>query len=422
MAPIENGMTAYRTGSGMPRLPVVASLTALPLEVDSRAFRIACTLAEKGFRSIVVEGKASRNHFWSDLIEVCSLSGPEAEQRGAKPRGGALRSGRFGRGGELGLYAAFRARELWRYHSRQALIPRADLYYLHSFELYLAVADRGVPIVYDAHDFHRGIEPPERLPSFDRNCLRPYLNRLEDRLVNAATALVTVSGGVANLMEATFKRRPMVIRNCHDERLDRVIEPDLRARLRLTPADRLCVVVGNRKHGMALDLAVTALSMLPDNFHLAFVGRFYEADQHRLCRHSAVARLHLGHWVAPDEVVPFIRTADLGLVLYEDYSANYRAALPNGFFQVVAAGLPMVRAALPEIERTIGDRAIGIRLDRLDAATLARAILDCTAGAPRFRAETAILAAELSWEKEARRLRGLVEELVGGPVWSEGRM
>ncbi len=126
--------------------------------------------------------------------------------------------------------------------------------------------------------------------------------------------------------------------------------------------------------------------------------------------------------MAPDEVVPFIRTADLGLVLYEDYSANYRAALPNGFFQVVAAGLPVVRAALPEIERTIGDRAIGIRLDRLDAATLARAILDCTAGAPRFRADTAILAAELSWEKEARRLRGLVEELVGGPVWSEGRM
>ena len=52
--------------------------------------------------------------------------------------------------------------------------------------------------------------------------------------------------------------------------------------------------------------------------------------------------------------MPTIRTADLGLVLYEPYSENYRYALPNGFFQLVAAGLPIVRGQLQEIEAAIG--------------------------------------------------------------------
>ena len=38
----------------------------------------------------------------------------------------------------------------------------------------------GARIVYDAHDFYRGIEPAERQLSFDRNRMRPFLNRLED--------------------------------------------------------------------------------------------------------------------------------------------------------------------------------------------------------------------------------------------------
>ena len=64
-------------------------------------------------------------------------------------------------------------------------------------------------------------------------------------------------------------------------------------------------------------------------------------------------------------------------MIYEPYSANYRFALPNGFFQIVAAGLPLVRAALPEIEAAIGRQPVGVALERLDPPTLAAAILRC---------------------------------------------
>jgi glycosyltransferase involved in cell wall biosynthesis len=406
----------------------IVSLTPLPLEADSRTFRIASSLGEAGWRSIVIEGRTSRAQFWGNAVEVRSL-GPEAIRCGMtsprrRARDGAVamaRSGRLGSGGELALYLGFRGWEWWRHCWRpRGCIPTADVYYLHSFEFHRAVASiaarNGARIIYDAHDFYRGIQPPERQPTFDGNRVRPFFDALEARLVAAADATVTVSDGIAALMDRTFGRRPTVLRNYHDERLDQAVEVDLRKSLSLAATDRLCVVVGNRKPGMAVDTAVDGLAMLPTRFHLAFVGRGYEADNERLRRHPAASRVHFGGHVAPNQVVPFIRTADLGLVIYEPYSANYRHALPNGFFQVIAAGLPLVRAALPEIEAAIGRHPVGARLDRLDPPSLAAAIWRCAEDTAGLRTAVAALARELRWETESLRLNRLVEEVTDRPV------
>jgi len=396
------------------------SVTPLALEADSRTYRIARGLTELGFRSLVVEGTASRNRFWGDDIEVTS---PEtggaavpAPRAAAGHKGGmiaALRSGRGGTAGELVLYAGFRGRHWLRYerHAERRL-PAADLYYLHSFEFYRAVAAAArrhdAEVIYDAHDFYRGIEPAAARPSFDRHHMRPFLDAREDEALSGAHAVVTVSDGVAGLIERVSGRRPVVIRNCHDERLDRETRSDLRAALGLGPRDRLCVIVGNRKTGMAADAAIAALARLPEEYHLAFLGRGYEAVAEASMAANLNGRLHLGIVVAPDEVVPAIRSADIGLVLYEAYSENYRYALPNGFFQVVAAGLPLVRGYLPEIEQTIGDGVVGECLDALRPDEIAGAIRRCTEQAALLRRNVAELAATLRWETELGRLRSLI--------------
>jgi len=411
-----------------PARGTIVSLTPLPLEADSRTFRIASSLGEAGWRSIVIEGWASEARFWGNAVEVRSLGSQASRCATTLPRrrarGGAVamaRSGRLGGGGELALYLGFRGWEWWRHCWRpRGGIPPAELYYLHSFEFHRAIAPitarTGARIIYDAHDFYRGIDPPERQAAFDRNRLRPFWDALEARLVATADATVTVSDGIAALMQRTFGRRPTVLRNCHDERLDQAVESDLRTSLSLAPPDRLCVVVGNRKPGMAVDAVVDALAMLPTLFHLAFVGRGYEADRERLRRHPAASRVHFGRHVAPNQVVPFIRTADLGLVIYEPYSANYRHALPNGFFQVIAAGLPLVRGALPEIEAVIGRYPVGACLDRLDPPSLAAAILRCAEDTAGLRTAVLTLARELRWETESLRLNRLVDEVTHRPV------
>jgi glycosyltransferase involved in cell wall biosynthesis len=403
---------------------IAVSLTPVSLDGDSRAFRIAGSLADAGFRSVVVEGRASSDRFWGEAVEVRSIDGPSPISAAPSPPTaphrrvlGALRDGRLGSLGEQALYLGFRSYDWWRHcHRPERLLPEAELYYVHSFELYRAVAPiaarLGAAVIYDAHDFYRGIEPIERQRSFDRNHLRPFLDGLEDRAIAAADAIVTVSEGVAGLMERAFGRRATVIRNCHDERRDRPLVSPLRRVLGLSAEDRLCVVVGNCKPGMAVSAAADALALLPECFHLAFVGRGYEAMAAKLQDHTAASRLHFGHFAAPDAIVPALRSADIGLVIYEAYSENYRCALPNGFFQIVAAGLPIVRGYLPEIEAAIDDHPVGACLAHLDPPSLAQAILRCADDAGTLRVNAAALAREFRWETEATRLRNLIDSVV----------
>ena len=69
-------------------------------------------------------------------------------------------------------------------------------------------ARTGAHIVYDAHDFYRGIELPEQQRPFDQHWLRPFQDRLELRLVSTADAFVTVSDGVADAMASTLAAAP----------------------------------------------------------------------------------------------------------------------------------------------------------------------------------------------------------------------
>ena len=146
-----------------PDTPVAVSLTPLALEADSRTFRIAQALAELGYRSIVIEGKASARRFWDDAIEVRSLDPQPAPACAVSPGGGsnrggvvtALREGRGGVPGEALLYAGFRGHYWLRFgHKARRLLPPAALYYLHSFEFYDAVAPLsarcGARVIYDA--------------------------------------------------------------------------------------------------------------------------------------------------------------------------------------------------------------------------------------------------------------------------------
>ena len=401
--------------------PAVVSLTPLPLEADSRTFRIAHSLADFGLRSVVIEGRPSASRFWGPEIEVRSPRGARGSN-GVIPRPhrivSELRNGRLGQLGELALYAGFRAYDWWRHkHQIHRLLPTAQVYYLHSFELHRVVAPLaarfGAQVIYDAHDFYRRIEPTEQLRRFDRTLVRPFLNTIEDRLVAEADAVVTVSDAVAALMEAAFSRRPLVIRNCHDERLDRASGPDLRTALGLTTEHRLCVVVGNWKPGMAVALAADAIALLPEHFHLAFVGRGYAAQAERFGGHVAAKRLHFGHNMEPVSVVPFIRSADLALVLYEPYSENYRGALPNGFFQSIAAGLPLVRLPLDEIEAAIAGAAVGICLEGAEPKALANAILRSIEHQSMYHRNAAALAQQLSWKLESMKLRQLIGDLLG---------
>ena len=402
----------------------IVAVTPVPLDRDSRTLKQAHSLAAVGYRSLVVA--AGR------LIEVCAdgeipitqealLSAPSVTERRMDGLRRAnmpwlLHAGLFV--GWLGVYGI---RSILRPLRR---LPYADLYILHECSAYPAVALRArlarARFMYDAHDFYSAIEPEARQAIFDRRFVAPFIRMLERSAMRHAAAVITVSDGLARCLAQAYGRTAFVIRNAHDARLDRQQVPELRERFGLTGSELVLVTVGNAKRGQALEQAIAALARLPARVHWVFVGSGYETLL-PLARFEGVAsRVHLTGRLRPDEIVPTMRDADAAVVLYYAYSDNYRYALPNGFFQAMAAGLPQIVPPLPEIRHIALEYGFGMEANPLDPSSLEAAIgrlVDDPDLCASLAKAAGVAYSDLSWPVEEARFLNVVRSILDmGPT------
>jgi len=393
----------------------ILSLTPLPLDRDSRTLKIATSLARHGFASQVIENRASRVTDFPPGVKVISLGSDAVTDVKIATRTwvpGWLRER---------LHFLFFAVAYLFVRPVQGLLagPRPTLYYLHEYRLYPLVwlmrKFRPAPLIYDAHDDYLRVQSPDEMSRFWQKRFLPFLGWMEKTCVATADAVVTVSHGVAGLIGERYSISPHVIRNCHDQRNDTDPSETLRQKCGLGADDFLIAVVGNRKGGQAVDQAIEALRDAPANVHIAFVGRFYEKVESTAHKFGVAERVHAPGPAKPLEIVPFIRSADAAALLYYPHTDNNRFILPNGFFQSLAASLPLLYPDLPDLARVIGTNEIGEVFDPQDVASLADAIKRLAAE-PKTLARrgqaAALLGAETSWEHEEVKLFALVREVL----------
>ncbi|MBL4844268.1 MAG: hypothetical protein JKY65_01970 [Planctomycetes bacterium] len=413
---LEGARRLHRKGREVPRERVV-TVTPLAVERDSRTYKQAASLERFGFTSVLCEGQPSNFNGQELPFDLRIL------EAGPPLTPAPIRSAVHAVGAPARL-----VHHLWQFYSSYArnyfltplrTLPSAPLYYVHSPYYLPAILLKcqleGAQFVYDAHDFYSRIHQRESLTPTVRYFQQPFYDLLERLSVKYAAEVVTVSKGVADLQEAAFGRPFQLIRNVQDARLEASPPSELRDRLHLSAADFLLVVVGNAKQGQAVEPTLKALRRLPDHVHVAFLGGGHESRGPMVAAHGLSARVHLCGPVKPFEVVPHIRSADAGLVLYFDLSENYRNCLPNGFFQCVSAGLPILHPRLPEMERLAERYGFGVAIDPLDSESVEagiRALLKPGESRELLQAAANLAARELTWEHEEQVLEALISRVL----------
>jgi glycosyltransferase involved in cell wall biosynthesis len=431
---------------------VAVTLTPTAVARDSRTFKQATSMSRLGFASIVVEAIPSGFDRTTLPFEL-RHSGPASHTRASPPTSAPPPAerprSRFGIAGDVLWRIAGRLRQLprparvllrpaswwllnavWfatylvRYVRTYVLgplrtMPRASLYYLHAPYQFPAVYCvsrwHRVPFIYDAHDFYTRSHDLDANAHLWQRWVHAFEAWMERLSVRHALAVVTVSEGLAEEMNAAYHRRAVVIRNAHDARLESTPGQTLRERLGLGPDVFLVVITGQAKPGLALQQVCDALAELPPRVHIAFVGAGY--DRLLAGRRASIAdRLHFLPPVAPTEVVPFIRSADAALLPYFALTVNYENMLPNGLFSSLAAELPVLYPGLPEIVRLARRYEFGLQIDALDAKSMCAAIAALAADpalAARLRSGAQAAARDLNWEAEEQTLAALVDCVLG---------
>jgi glycosyltransferase involved in cell wall biosynthesis len=402
----------------------VVTITPVAVEKDSRTFKQSASFARWGLDAMVVEGIPSarlsgRGEPPPFRLESLSARWDRMASNGLVTSvGSAVHAlgapGRFARHVREWYAGYFAQRVLVPFLA----LPKASLYYVHAPEYFLAVRLRcllhGSEYIYDAHDFYGRIRNPEEVPFTDRVAVLPFLRWVERACARQAAAVITVSPALAAEMSRAFGVPVHTVRNVQDPRLEAPVRQGIREALGLASDDALLVTVGQAKQGQAVSALLEALATLPPNVHVAFLGAGHDDKRAAVRAAGLEGRVHLLGPVLPDEVVPFIRSADASLILYYSRSINYHYCLPNGLFQSLSAGLPTLHPDLPEISEVARRWPFGLVIDPQDATSL-RGAIERLLGDPalraRLRAGAVEAGRELTWENEEGVLRRLVDPL-----------
>jgi glycosyltransferase involved in cell wall biosynthesis len=302
--------------------------------------------------------------------------------------------------------------------------PVADVYHGHDLTglpaAIFAQGRVGGVVVYDSHEIFM---------ESGGNVSRPWpvrllFRRLEARWVARSAALVTVNRSLAIELDRRFHpRRILVVHNCAPCWDPPDIAPDLIRDATGIPAGGPIALYhgGFSLHRGIEQLAAAILEPGLERAHAVCLG--YGSRRDALDAMAAdprySGRFHVLDAVPPAELLPWVASADVGVMPIQPSTLNHLLSTPNKLFESLAAGVPVVASDFPEMRAIVtGDPSgpLGELCRPDDVADVARAIKAIVDLPPEGRADLRRRCLEAAharwnWENEVAGLLALYEDL-----------
>jgi glycosyltransferase involved in cell wall biosynthesis len=305
------------------------------------------------------------------------------------------------------IAVAVRDAILARAFYRAALEQPADVYHAHDLNTLepaaRACGARGARLVYDAHELYpdlTGFGPRERA----------HWSKLETRLIGRAAAVIVPSHGRADEMRRRYGVSPVVVMNCPD--VSRSVTADGRLNVLRNGTEPLIVYAGGYSPNRGLENVIDATATIAKG-RLVMIG-WGPLEPALRARASRNDRVVFVDPVDPDDLVPIVAGADIGVATYLPVGLNNQLAAPNKLFEYLHAGLAIAASDLPDIRRVVAEDDVGTLFDASDPVSVASAIDELTASPNRLeraKANARAAAPKYTWEAQAQTLLEIYEGL-----------
>ncbi len=267
-------------------------------------------------------------------------------------------------------------------------------------------------LIYDSHELELGRN------GFFSAWEKKLRASAEKFLIKRTDAVITVCDSIADYLARHYAiPRPTVVLNSPDDHPAQSSQTDIRQALGLDIATPLAVYVGKVTFNRGIEYGVEALAEYPE-LHLALVGPRDERVTARL-RDQAIAlqvsdRLHVVDPVPHEQVVSFIQSADVSLVLIQPVCLSYEYCFPNKLLESILGGVPVLASRLIELERLVTETGAGLLVPPADAAAITASIRQIVANPQAMRASAATIEhtrKKYGWPAQASRLLALYQAL-----------
>ena len=317
-----------------------------------------------------------------------------------------------------GLVMRTLKRWAWRYLvDQEALFVRLfaevasryspDVFVAHDLPM-LAVARQqaercGARLVYDSHELYCEQEFSERE--------KARWAQIEARHIGACDAVITVNSSIAGELEKRYGIGGVRV-ICNADRTAMLPE---RIRIfhetfSLPASTKVLLFQGGLSAGRNLDSLVEAMAYVRDE-SIALVilgdGALLKALTAKVRRFGLIRRVFFHPAVSQAALARFTAAADAGVIPYQANCLNNYYCTPNKLFEFIAAGLPILANALPEIRKMLEERGLGLVGDMVTPRHIAALIDDFFCDEMRFSGWSRNVyraREEICWEKEGEKL------------------
>lgn len=219
---------------------------------------------------------------------------------------------------------------------------------------------KGLPLVYDAHEYFTEMEEVVRRP-----VTRFIWRRIERFAMSHVQHAYTISEGYADLFQRDYPIQFEVIRNV----------PRFELMTEVHPTSHVIQYQGALNIGRGIEESIAAMAFT-DNLELRIVG---DGPLAATLREQARALIKSGKVVFTGPVPPvqlraLTQTAWVGLTLFSETGLHHRYSLANRFFDYLHAGIPQIAMRYPEYERFNAEHEVAILIDDLRPETIAAAV------------------------------------------------
>jgi glycosyltransferase involved in cell wall biosynthesis len=360
------------------------------IQYDSRLYKCAKSLLEKGFRvSAVTTGEKSER---LDLAGINLKAVSVSELAGGKRR-----------------FLSFYMKSFWPAWKTDANCYFAsDLYSLPV--AYLAAKLRHAKLVYDSRELYSSIAALHH-----RRQTQRFWSYVERKIIRRADAVFTVNDSLAELISNRYSiEKPTTLLNCPPRQT--VQKSDrLRTVLPIPQGARILLYQGGLQRGRGIHLMVSAIKKVSNAVLVLMGNGNLRGEILEIIKGEKLdQKVFLLDAVPVSQLLTYTSSADLGLCLIENPGASYYYSLPNKLFEYVAAGVPVVASNFPEIASFVESNKVGLAVDPDKEDEVVRAIEQLLTNAELlegFVKNCAQAANHYTWENESLKLVRVVENL-----------
>jgi glycosyltransferase involved in cell wall biosynthesis len=232
----------------------------------------------------------------------------------------------------------------------------------------------GTPFVYDAHEFYPAISSLGKRQ-------QAACSSIESQFISFADAIITVNPFIGDLMRKAYGiSSPTIVQNAVS--IPETFAPErkyttLREHLGLEAKAKILLFQGWISVGRTnMEALIEALPQCDKTIHLAMLG-FGDAVVSLLskARQCCVAgRVHYVEAVSQDELLPWVASADAGVIPYLPIDDNHLYCSPNKLYEFMACRLPIIANDLPFVRSVVEGHGIGVVRDLSSSEGYAEAI------------------------------------------------